>query len=277
MRRFWTIVGGVVALAAMLVLPAGARVQVASGDTCTASGNGSQYTLRINIPGGGQQQYGFAVRADGGTVTNISIPGANGNFSTAVASLAPNTTAGWFSDAPLPANAVVTIATSGTLKSLTIVPSFNASAVNGGSTPATGQTQPTTGAPSFLDPVTCTMSATAPARTASLTVAPRATWSSSSRAWKLAVTVPNAGIVSAKQLMWTSTGAYGTGVVAKPFVQAHRVSAKAPGSVTLTLKPTPRGQAALETSGSFTVPLQVTFDAGSGKAAHRNVTLTLRA
>jgi len=269
----------------MLVLPAGARVQVASGDVCTASGNGTQYTVRITIPAGGQRQYGFALNAVGGTVTNISIPGANGNFSTAVASLAPNTTAGWFSDSPIPSDSVATVTTSGPLKSLTIVPNFNASAVNGGSTPATGETQPTTGAPSYLDPVTCTMSATTStqtqtqtqARTATFTVAPRATWSASSRAWQLSVKVPNAGIVSAKQLMWTSAGAYGTGVAAKPLVQAHRVSAKAAGSVTLMLKPTQKGQAALETSGSFKVPLQVTFDAGSGKAGHRNITLTLRA
>lgn len=277
MTRFWAIVGGVVAAAAMVALPAGARVQVASGDTCTASGNGTQYTVRITLPAGGQRQYGFALDAVGGTITNISIPGANGNFSTAVSSLAPNTTAGWFSDAPIPSDSVATVTTSGALKSLTIVPAFNATDVNGGTTPATGQTQPTTTAPSFLDPVTCTMSAATPARTTTFTLGRRATWSSSTRDWHLSITVPGAGIVSAKQLMWTSAGAMGTGVAAKPFVQVHRVAAKAGGSVTLTLKPTSRGQAALETSGRFKVPLQVTFDAQTGKSAHKNVTLTLRA
>src|SRR4051794_13761808 len=124
MSRFWAIVGGVVAAAAMLVMPVGARVQVASGDTCTASGNGTQYTVRINIPAGGQQQYGFAFRPDGGTITNVSIPGANGNFSTAIESLAPNTTSAWLSDAPVPANSVITLTTTAAIKSLTVVPSF---------------------------------------------------------------------------------------------------------------------------------------------------------
>src|SRR4051794_37387815 len=152
MSRFWAIVGGVVATAAMLVVPAGARVQAASGDTCTVSGNGTQYTVRINIPAGGQQQYGFAFRTGGGTITNVSIPGANGNFSTAVETLAPNTTSAWLSDAPVPSNSVVTLTTSGALSALTVVPTFNASKVNGGSTPATGETQPSTGAPGYLDP-----------------------------------------------------------------------------------------------------------------------------
>src|SRR3954447_19938698 len=107
MSRFWAIAGGVVAAVAMLALPAGARTQAASGDVCTASGSGTQYTLHLVIPTG-VQQYGFALRATGGTVTNIGIPGANGNFSTAVASLAPNTSAGWFSDAPLPAESTAT-------------------------------------------------------------------------------------------------------------------------------------------------------------------------
>src|SRR4051812_40324479 len=83
MSRFWAIVGGILASMAVLAASAGARTQAASGDTCTVSGNGTQYTLHITIPSG-QQQYGFAFRADGATITSAAIPGANGNFSTAV-------------------------------------------------------------------------------------------------------------------------------------------------------------------------------------------------
>jgi len=277
MSRFWAIGGGVVAAVAMLALPAGARMQAASGDVCTASGNGTQYTVRITIPAGGDRQYGFALRTTGGTVTNISIPGANGNFSTTVATLAPNTSAGWFSDAPLPADSVATVTTSGPLKALTIVPSFNASSVNGGSTPATGETQPSNGAPAFLDPVTCKFGAALPGASASLRIATKATYSASLGAWRLPVTVSGAGIVSAVQLVATTGGAYAKSTTAKPMVQAHRVSAKGAGSVSLTLKSTSVGQAALEANGMFKVPLRVTFDAHNGATVQKNVTLTLRA
>jgi len=276
MSRFWAIAGGVVAAAATLALPAGARMQAASGDVCTASGSGTQYTLHLVIPTG-VQQYGFAVRATGGTVTNIGIPGANGNFSTAVASLAPNTTAGWFSDAPLPAESTATITTSGALKSLAIVPSFNASAVNGGSTPATGETQPNNGAPSFFDAVTCTLGAGVATQTATFTIGPKATYSAKLRAWQLPVKVSGPGIVSAVQLVPTAGGAYANSTTAKPLVQVRRVSTKSGGSVTLTLKPTSTGQAALEAKGMFKVTLRVTYNAESGASAKKNVTLTLRA
>src|ERR1700755_69507 len=102
----YSILGGALAAAALLVSPAGARPQAASGDTCVASGNGTELTLQVNIPAG-QQQFGFAFRIDGATITNASIPGANGNFSTTAEALAPNTTAAWLSDAPLPGSSVV--------------------------------------------------------------------------------------------------------------------------------------------------------------------------
>ena len=64
----------------------------ASGDTCTATGTGNEYTLHITIPAG-SQQYGFAFGASGATVTNADIPGTDGSFSTQ--NLAPNTTGAW--------------------------------------------------------------------------------------------------------------------------------------------------------------------------------------
>lgn len=275
MRRFWVFVGGALAAAASIVAPAAARVQAASGDVCTASGSGTQVTLHITIPSG-QQQYGFAFRTSGAQITNASIPGANGSFSTAAGMLAPNTSAGWFSDAPLPGSSVVTLTTSGPAKSITIVPSVNATNVNGGSTPATGQTAPSSSStPTFLDPVACTVSSPAPARTATFTVAPRATYSPAAKAWRLVVRIPGPGTVSAVQPVPTVGTAYATPATAKPLVQAHRMSLRSAGSVTLTLKPTPKGQTALAQRGSLRLRLRVTFDAENGASAHRTLTVTL--
>lgn len=275
MRRFWVIVGGALAAAALLVAPAGARVQTASGDVCTASGSGTQVTLHITIPPG-QQQYGFAFRTSGASIRNASIPGTNGSFSTATETLAPNTSAGWFSDAPLPGSSVVTLTTSGPAKSITIVPSVNATRVNGGSTPATGQTAPSSSsAPTFLDPVTCTASSAAPARTATFTVDPRAIYSPAAKAWRLVVRIPGPGTVSAAQPVPTIGTGYAKPATAKPLVQAHRMSLTTAGSVTLTLKPTSKGQTALAQRGSFRVRLRVTFDAENGASAHKSVTLRL--
>jgi hypothetical protein len=262
MSRYWAILGGSLVAAALLIAPAGARPQAASGDTCTVSGSGTQVTLHVNIPAG-QQQFGFAFRIDGATITNGSIPGANGNFSTTAEALAPNTTAAWVSDAPLPGSSVVTLTTSGTAKSITIVPSVNASGVNSGS------------APVFLDPVTCTRSSAVPAGTAIFSVAPRATYSPAAKAWHLVVAIPGPGTVSAVQPVPTVGTGYAKAATAKPLVQTRRMTLNTGGKVTLTLRPTSKGQTALAQNGSFKVQLRVTFDAQNGTSAHRTVSVTL--
>ena len=85
-------------------------MQVASGDTCTYSANGTTYTVNI-VTGSGVQQFGFAFGAPGMTLTNIGISGQNGNFTTA--KLPANTGGAWISDAPLTGNVVATLTGSG--------------------------------------------------------------------------------------------------------------------------------------------------------------------
>ena len=109
MRNVWAIATCVV-VAAVLAGGGAARVQVASGDTCTYSANGTTYTVNI-VTGSGVQQFGFAFGAPGMTLTNIGISGQNGNFTTA--KLPANTGGAWISDAPLTGNVVATLTGSG--------------------------------------------------------------------------------------------------------------------------------------------------------------------
>ena len=113
-----------------------------------------------------------------------------------------------------------------------------------------------------------------PAATATFSVAPRATYSPAAKAWHLVVTIPGPGTVSAVQPVPTIT-AYAKAATAKPLVQARRVTLNTAGKVTLTLRPTSKGQTALAQNGSFKVQLRVTFDAQNGTSGHKTVSLTL--
>jgi hypothetical protein len=96
MRKLGAVVAGL-SLAAFLAATGNARMQSSTGDTCTSAGNGTAYTLHIAVRPGGQE-FGFAVGTRGVKVTNVAIPGMNGNFSTD--NLAPNTTGAWIGDTP---------------------------------------------------------------------------------------------------------------------------------------------------------------------------------
>ena len=225
-----------------------------SGDTCTASGSGPTYTLRISLPPGAQQ-FGFAFGADGAAVTNAVIPGTNGNFTTE--GLAANTTGAWLSDAPLPSSSVVTVTTSRPSSSLTIVP---ASATN----------------PTYFTPITCRFTSATGPRGTSFAVGQPMFRPAAGGSWRLVVTIPAAGIVSARQLEpVTGTGAAAT-VTPAPLVQVHRVALKSPGKVTLTLRPTTKGTALYLAGSPLHVKLHVTFDSADGRSASKLVTLTLR-
>jgi hypothetical protein len=163
--------------ATVLAGTANARTDVPSGDTCTYGANGATYTVGI-VTGGGVQQYGYAFGAPGATITNVGIAGQNGNFTTA--KLPANTTGGWTSDAELTGTSTATLTLSGTGTGPVVV------------VPATASQA------SYYDPVTCA-AATPTAKTLSFTVVPSATYSKAAGGWHLAVTIPAAATVSAKQ------------------------------------------------------------------------------
>jgi hypothetical protein len=253
MRRSLAI-ASLLALAA-LTGPAGARTAVASGDTCTYSANGNATTVNI-VTGSGVQQYGFAFGAPGLTLTNIGIPGQNGQFTTA--KLPTNTNGAWVSDAPLTGNVVATLTGSGSMSGPVVV------------VPAAASQS------SYFDGVTCaaatsTNTGGTTTHTLSFTVASHMTYSTAARGWHLVVTIPAAGTVSAKQPLPTSISAH-----PKPLVQVKRESLESGGKVTLLVKTTPQGQAVLDGKGILRTKLIVTVDSRDGREAHKTVTLTLR-
>ena len=65
MRKLLVFLGPVLAAAFAI---SGASAALPTGDSCTASGRGTAYTLQITIPGRAPEQGGFAVGALGGRV-----------------------------------------------------------------------------------------------------------------------------------------------------------------------------------------------------------------
>ena len=89
------------------------------------------------------------------------------------------------------------------------------------------------------------------------------------------VAIPGPGTVSAVQPVPTSVPRTAKSATAKPLVQARRMTLNTAGKVTLTLRPTSKGQTALAQNGSFKVQLRVTFDAQNGTSGHKTVSVTL--
>jgi len=246
---------GVVVPAVLFVATAGGQMTaLPSGDTCTASGSGSMYTLHIALPPGAQQ-FGFAFAAHGTTITNVVIPGANGNFTSE--GLAANTTGVWLSDAPMPVSNTVTVTTTGPASSLTVVPASSTK-------------------PAYFRPITCRFTSGTGLPRISFSIAGQAAYSASTGGWRLLVKIPAAGMVSARQLEPTvGTGAAAT-VTPMALVRTHRVALKSGGTAALMLRPTTKGSAVLQTRTSLHVRLHVTFDAADGRSASKLVVLTLR-
>jgi hypothetical protein len=245
MRKWWAIASCVAGAAGL----AGGAKAASSGDKCTYTGSGTTYTVNI-VAGSGVQHFGFAFRVPGLTLTNVGVSGQNGQFTKS--NLPPGTSGAWVSDATLAGNVVATLTGNGRATGpIVIVPS------------AAPQS-------SYFDPVTCS-AGTAPAKTVSFTVASHAAYSAAARGWHLAVKIPVAGTVSAKQPLAKSYT-----VRPKPLVQAKREALKTPGTVTLLLKATPQGQAALAAKGALKVKITVALDTQDGREAHKTVALTLR-
>jgi len=250
-----TALSGVLLLAALSVAAAGARVKAQpSGDSCTATGSGSLYTLHISLPPGAQQ-FGRAFGARGASIENAVIPGANGNFTTQGA--AANTTVVWLSDAPLATSNVVTLTTTGPASSLTVVPASSSQ-------------------PEYFSPITCRFASASGPKGASFDIGRQGAFTVAAGAWPLPVTIPEAGTVSARQLEPTVGTGAAAAVTPKPLIQVRRAALKTGGKVTLMLRPTSKGTAVLRTGKPLHVTLHVTFDPADGGSASKSVTLTLR-
>jgi hypothetical protein len=253
MRGLWVVIG--VFVSAFAATGASATLQSASGDSCTASGNGTAYTLHITVAPG-TEQFGFAFGVAGATVTKVVIPGENGNFSTR--NLAPNTSGAWVSDTPLTGAPVVSLTTSSRATgSLTVVP-FGASQS------------------AYFSSVRCVATGNAPASTGAFAVDPHITYHGTARAWLMVVTIPEGGTVSAAELEATTGTGSAKPVTAKSLIQVRRVVSNTGGKVTLTLRATPIGQIGLKANGMIRLKLHVTFDSTTGKVGSELLALTLR-
>ena len=259
MRKFLGVVLGVLVPAAFLISPAGATVQAPSGDTCTASGNGTSYTLAVTLPANASPQGGFAFGATGVTVTNINIAGTTGSLSTQ--NLPANTTAEWLlSSTPKPGDSVTAVlATSGP--------------VTGPFTVVAASSPPSS---TFFDPLTCAVSAGTPAPSNVFTVNQHLTYASAEGAWHLVVTVPGSGTVTGIQVLATAAGSGSKAVAGKSLIQSRKVVATGAGKFTLSLRPTASGSAALKKSGSIKLKMTVAFNPKDGKSASKVLNLTLK-
>ena len=252
-------VAAVIALAASVAGAADARTTAPSGDTCTATGVGTAYTLNITIPSGSPQQFGFAFGAAGTAVTNIDVPGSDGTFSTQ--SVPSGTTGAWITLSPLmPGSVVASLTTrAGITGPFRVMPASSSQSA-------------------FLDPFTCTVSpsSTAPVPSRAFTVNRHVTYDSKAHGWHLGVVISGRGKVSAIQLEPTLGTASSKSVTAKSLVQARDAGLKSGGTVSLLLKPTPLGSKTLAAKGSMSVRLSVVFAPTGGKSATKVITLVLK-
>ena len=148
----------------------------------------------------------------GVTVRSIAVPGVEGSFLTS--GLPQGTSGTWVNSTPLtPGPVSVTVTTSGAVKTFSVLPA---------SAPSP---------PAYLDPIVCAVTAATPATpSASFTVDPRVSYDSNAKAWRLSVTIANAGRVSAVQPELTVGTAAPRSKTEKPLVQARGQSLKTPGS-----------------------------------------------
>jgi hypothetical protein len=257
----WTASAGALVVLALFVQSSGATRQSPSGDTCTAAGNGDTYTVVITLPSSLSQQGAFAFAAPGAKIKSITAQGMQGSFSTQGLPAGTSGALDLDGAAATPGSSVTAVVTtSGPVTgSFTVVP---ASSTSSG-------TQMT-----YFDPIPCGVSkATTPSN--KFTVARRATYDSAAGVWHLAVTISGPGKVSGIELEPTvGTGATAT-VTAKSLVQTKSKTLESGGAVTLALRPTSRGLAALKAAGSIKAKLSVVFDPKDGKSATKIVSLTL--
>jgi hypothetical protein len=247
----------VVAFLGLIASGAGAATGAAqTGDTCTATGSGTAYTLNVTIPSGAPQQFGFAFGASA-HVTNVNVAGLTGSLVSQ--NLPSNTTQAWITESPLlPGSAVASLATSAGVKgSFVVVPASSAQGA-------------------FDDAITCTLAPGKTVASGAFTVSSHASYVASAGGWRLVVSIGAAGTVSANELEPTSGTAGSKQTTAKSLVQARKSILKSPGKVTLTLKPTAQGEKSLSSTGAIKLKLDVAFAPTGGKSSTKIVTLTLK-
>jgi hypothetical protein len=258
MRMSGALCGGALA-ALVLVIPAVGSAQTATGDSCTATGSGTAYTLNIAIPSGAPEQFGFAFGVLGAAVTNVNMAGVDGSFSTQA--LPPAASGAWVTLSPIvPGSAVANVVTSAPVKgSFSVVPV------------STSQPQP-----GYFQPIACTL-ASAPVVSSAFTIDRRATYDRALNAWHLPVAIPGPGTVSAIEPEPTiGTAASHAAATGATLVQARKVGLTSSGKVTLTLRLTSHGQQVIAAKGSIRPKLEVSFAPKGGKPSSQLVTLTLQ-
>jgi hypothetical protein len=250
MKKLWA-AGGALVSAILWVVPAGAVSQGPSGDTCTSTGNGTAYSVSINLPPNATEQAAFAFGAPGATITGIKIPGNPGTFSTQ--NLPANTTASWVLTSPpaTPPGSQVsgTVTTNHSITgAFTVVPA----------------TAATSGTPlTYYDPISCPIVKTPPAPSNKFTVQAHFTYSTGT--WHFFVTVPGRGRIS-----------IGSKNSPKLLFKSRTIPVGGAGKAKVTLVPTAAGKAMLTATGSIKTRLIVEFSPTNGKPANKTIAVTLR-
>jgi len=248
MRLLLIFVVGLI-MPAAVVASSGAVIDAPSGDSCSITGTGTNYTAVINIPANGIEQGGFAF---GAPVTTVSTVGASGTVSRT--SLPANTNVAVMMPAAAVPGASVTLSltTSGPIPgAFTIVPAN----IDG---------------TTWFEPVICQHPVGSPTPSNNFTAQKTATYDNKTGVWHEVVTVPGPGKLVYAHRTLATTG------TPRPLVWAGKASASKAGQVTLTLKPTPAGRAALKASGRIKLSLNIQFSPTNSKPANQLVPLTLK-
>lgn len=258
MKRLCALAAALLVPVAMLVPPAEARTAVPSGDTCTATKSGTSYSIQVNGTASAQQ-VGLAFGAPGVTITNVVIPGSNGQFTTQ--GLPAGTSGAWVAENPLPGAPIATLTVTGTATGAFVIAA-----------------KPTV-AGAWSDLVTCAAGSSAPPVStpkATVSVNPKLVYVPSKKLWQLKVKISTAGVVGGVQLVPT----HGSPTSSKPKTaksgfQTHRV-ARAAGTVTLLFHATATGVQTLAKDGKATIRFQLSFTPTGGGTVTKLVSLTFR-
>jgi hypothetical protein len=252
MTRLWAVVPAVVLAVGATAVGSGAAIRAASGDTCTATGSGTSYTLSVTIPSGAPAQGGFAVGASGVILTNLTIQGDSGNRATT--SLPQNTTLAEFAPRPLPTG-IVTVNVQ------------TADSYSGAFTVTPVDVPHTT----FFDPISCALQTSSPTTPSNkFTARKTVTYNRATGVWRAFVTVPGPGKIT---FVHRTLAAGGT---PKPLIHGGRVAIAQAGTVALTLRLSPAGAAVLQRAGVVKLNLNIEFSPRNGKPANKVLSLALR-
>jgi hypothetical protein len=252
MRRLLGAMVGVLVPAAFLAASSGALTQAPSGDTCTAIGGGTGYTVVITLPPNGVEQAGFAFGVNSANVRGLRIQGYPGSFSTQ--SLPANTSAMWRLTTPaVPGDSIsAVVTTSGPISgSFRIVP-----------VDKTGNT--------YFDPVVCSTPRGTSAPSNKFTPQRQFTYVAAKSAWRGFVTVPGRGWVIYNHRTLAAKG------TPSPLIWSGKVATWRAGKIPVMLKPTPAGMAKLSATGAIKLNLTIEFSPKGGKPANKVLSLTLK-